>query len=190
MGPDMKSAPVRGGSKLQRFVALLVSMSVFSLMLIAAQAVAPQSSPVLAPAVAHADGFGNDALIKNDKNSTQRIRACKNRVSDTKCSKHKDKKGKVINRRKWLKPGRATPKGQDWDGFWCPASSICSVRWPKGVWYEWHASPTFSSKFVPVGGCAGCTKVVRVYPKGGNGGGGDGGWRGGRPYPICRRHTL
>lgn len=152
MGPEMKSAPVRGGSKLRRFVALFASMSVVSLMLVAAQAVAPQSSPVLAPAVAHADGFGHDARIKNDKNSTQRIRACKNRVSDTKCSPWKNKKGKVINPRMWLKPNKATPKGQDWDGFWCPANSVCSVRWPGGIWYEWHTSPTFSSKFVPVGG--------------------------------------
>lgn len=175
MSSISKTAPTKRGGW-RRIAILIVGMLTIGLIPLAGSAVAPEASPVMAPTVASADGVGHDARIKNDSASVVRIRACKNRVSDTKCAAYKTDAQKKANPRKWLKPGKATPKGQDWDGFWCPANAICVVRWPKGVWYETHVSSPLKSKFVPVQGCFGCTKSVKVTWNRGNGGGGGGGW--------------
>ena len=168
MDPIVKPALKKGG-KWRRVTALLAGVLMLGLVPLAGQAVAPQSS-LLAPTAARADGFGHEARIKNDKQSVRSIRACRDRISDAKCHGTS-----ASHPRMTLKPGESTPFRQDWDGFWCPANSVCSVRWPGGVWYEWYESSAFASKFVAVGGCAGCTKVVRVYSKA-HGGGGGGGW--------------
>lgn len=143
--------------------------------LFAIPAVTPQSSPLLAPAQARADGFGHDARIKNDSSSVVKIRACKKRVSDTKCAPYTTDAEKKSNPRMWLNPGKATPAGQDWDGFWCPANAVCKVTWLK-VLSSTYKSSASKSLFVPVSGCAGCIKLVKVTWAGGNGGGGGGGW--------------
>lgn len=119
MGPDMKSAPVRGGSKLQRFVAPLVSMSVASLVLVAAQAVAPQSSPVLAPTQVQAADFGGLDVV-NGNSGGKELHVCKDwgwpsGIWYAKTCKSDGTNGAVQR----LKPGQRSTQG-DTDGIHVP----------------------------------------------------------------------